>query len=182
MIYFFKIFICYFSVIKIFKGNHLQECWWWGPEFAIEFDITVWTEKLPWALTNIFQISKRGNYPKQENIPGVWVISDKASKDQRIAIEFSYVEGFIHFDYVVGQKYQIKIIQTSYLNYEHMGPKCTTWPKKYGVGVYVDDILINSKEIRDIRAIGEYIQNDYTCPEEPCDLNGWCHWCDWLTT
>ena len=61
---------------------------WWGPEFLVEFDITVTASEFPKVLYNVFQVSKErpgGIGPRQENIPGVWVIRNLPDNVQTAA-------------------------------------------------------------------------------------------------
>ena len=167
---------------------------WWGPEFAVEFLIIVTAAKLPKVMYNVFQVSKvraSGIGPRQENIPGVWIIN----KDnvQRIAILISYFKNdFIYIDYEVGRKYHIEIFQSVLDNNNYWphwgGKKCVTWPKNNGyyVDVYVNNRLHASKNVENAEVFGTQggVSNlDYECPRywEGCTKpEGWCEcrWCE----
>ena len=167
---------------------------WWGPDFAVEFVIIVTAAKLPKVMYNVFQVSKvraSGIGPRQENIPGVWVI--KSTNDQRIAIQISYIkEDFIYIDYEVGRKYHIEIIQAALDNNDYWphwgGKKCVTWPKNNGYDVYVwvDKKLHAQKNVKDAELLGTQVSTsslDYECPRdwEGCTKpDGWCE-CGWCS-
>ena len=174
---------------------------WWGPEFLVEFDITVTASEFPKVLYNVFQVSKErpgGIGPRQGNIPGVWVIRNLPDNVQRIAIQISYFKNsYIYLDYEVGRKYHIQIVQAAVEDDDWWpfwgGERCITFPKNNGYDIYVlvDGKLHARRNIEDASVFGTQgcqessFECDWECPNyvdvlEDCTPEGWCtcRWCE----
>ena len=124
---------------------------------------------------NVFQITEMvSGYPKEDSkLPGVFVIP---RGEQRIAIEVSYLEGYIHFDYEINQKYNVLIIQTEKEATLPTGPGCWSWPKSYTLNVYVQggefveltNIAERIIEGKAVEGVGEQmVRYDYDCNDLP---------------
>ena len=170
---------------------------WWGPEFLVEFDITVTASEFPKIMYNVLQVSKErpGNIgPRQENIPGVWVLRNLPDNVQRIVIQISYFRNnFIYLDYEVGRKYHIQIVQAAVEDNDWWpfwgGERCITFPKNNGYDIYVvvDKKLHARRNIEDASVFGTQgcqdssFECDWECPKYPkeCTSEGWCtcRWC-----
>ena len=160
----------FFSVITTFQNNLLQTgIDWWGPEFYIKFDITVKLKEkqLLTSIANVFQITEmKSGYPTEDSkLPGVFVIPGR-----RIAIEVSYLEGYsIHFDYQVGQKYNVLIVQKAHTETQPTGPGCWTWPDSYTLmvfvqgGIYVENTKIAERIVEGKNVGEQMVRSDYDC-------------------
>ena len=152
---------------------------WWGPEWSVQFDIIVSVSNVdfPKSMYNVFQVSKvrkGGVGPRQENIPGVWIINDPSGQVHKIAIQISYIRNhFIYIDYVVNQLYHIEIFQSAIEKDDYWphwgGKRCVTWPKNngYDVYVYVDGEFHARKNIENAENFGVQLGTsslDYECP------------------
>ena len=107
----------------------------------------------------------KSGYPtKDSELPGVFVIPGK-----RIAIEVSYLEGSIYFDYQVGQKYNVLIVQTAHTETQPTGPGCWTWPDSYTLmvfvqgGIYVENTKIAERIVEGKNVAEQMVRSDYDC-------------------
>ena len=154
---------------------------WWGPEWSVQFDIIVSVSNVdfPKSMYNVFQVSKvrkGGVGPRQENIPGVWIINDPNANVHKIAIQISYIKNYvIYIDYNVNQKYHIEISQAALEDNDYWphwgGKRCVTWPKNNGYDVYVlvDKTVIARKTVENAEDFGVQLGTtsmDYECPKD----------------
>ena len=163
---------CNFSVITTSKNNQLQTgIDWWGPEFYVIFDITVKLRELP-RPANVLHVTEMiSGYPTEESaLPGVWIIPGGG---QRIAIEVSYLEGYVHFDYEIGQKYHVQIHQMARSQTLPTGPGCWAWPESYTLFVFIQggkyvELTKIAERVVEGKDVGEQmVRHDYDCNDKP---------------
>ena len=137
---------------------------WWGPEYSIEFDLTVKQEEGVLRPANVFHVTEmKSGYPTEKSeLPGVWIAPDK-----RIAIETSYTEGYVYFNYKVGQKYQIMIMQKARTYIQETGPECWSWPFQYTFFVYVNNKKIAERIVEGKDVAEQMFRSDYDCNNRP---------------